>query len=219
MKIHNILASVATGIALLPSVAFAFTPANSATPETLPPVSSSHQAPPLAPNPMAGQNFGVVSQAGVGSTVAYSRAGVIELGGGLSWLSEDKTNRLTITPQVGWFATDNVELSTMLQWELDGVKTRRVTFLVEPSFHLPLAQQLFIFGGLGVGAAYKSEGSVGFALAPRAGFNVLVGRSGILTPSVTWATSTNRAEAAQEGQTLLAVNSRWNLNLGYSVMW
>ena len=219
MKLHNILASLATGIALLPSAAFAFAPANSATPGALPPAQSSHEAPPLAPNPMAGQNFGVVSQAGVGSPVAYSRAGVIELGGGLSWLAEDDTNRLTVTPQVGWFATDNVEISSMLQWELNGITTRRVTFLVEPSFHLPLAQQLFIFAGVGVGAAYKSEGNVGFALAPRAGFNVLVGRSGILTPSVTWATSTNRAEAAEKGQTLLAVNSRWNLNLGYSVMW
>jgi hypothetical protein len=59
---------------------------------------------------------------------------------------------------------------------------------------------------------------MGFAVAPRLGLNMMVGRSGIFTPAFNFNYSTTDAVQTNQG-TLLAVNVSYGLNAGYTVMW
>lgn len=196
---------------------------NVAPTEELPPARSSHDPRPTAPNPLSGRGATLVTQAGTGGPTAYGRAGVLELGGSVAYSGHKDDTLLMVAPSIGWFVANNFELSALVQLNHQQAKGGRestfVTGLVEPSFHLPMMDQLYAFAGMGVGATYINGRDVGFALAPRVGFNAMVGRSGILTPSVAWNTSTNKTVTDSQGQTLLAVSDRWMANIGYSVMW
>ena len=55
-------------------------------------------------------------------------------------------------------------------------------------------------------------------MAPRVGFNILVGRSGVLTPSLSFNWSSNKAVQTAQG-TLLTVATSYGANIGYTVMW
>jgi hypothetical protein len=187
----------------------------------LPPAQSSHDPLPTAPSPVVGRPLLLVRQAGVGGDVSYARGGVMELGGSVSWSKIAGVNALSVAPMLGWFVTDNLELSAILQVQyMHGSDTKTfVTALIEPSLHIPLGYgQAFLFGGLGVGVAYHQGFGSGVAIAPRAGFNILVGRSGILTPSATFNWASNAAEETSTG-VQLAVHTMWGANIGYSVMW
>ena len=58
----------------------------------------------------------------------------------------------------------------------------------------------------------------GFALAPRVGGNFLIGRSGILTPSISYQYTTHDSADTGNG-VLLQVSSAVRANIGYTVMW
>ena len=56
--------------------------------------------------------------------------------------------------------------------------------MLEPSYHLPVSDRLFVFLGIGFGLRYAEDPGVDFALRPKLGVDILVGRSGILKPAV-----------------------------------
>lgn len=187
----------------------------------LPAARSSHDPIPPAPSPIVGRKLTLVHQAGVGGPTAYARNGVLELGGNLSFNMTNRNEMLTVTPAVGYFITDNVELSvltTVNHQRADKVRKTNVTAVFEPSLHLPIVDQLFVFGGLGVGAAYHQSRGTGFALAPRVGVEGLVGRSGVvrLAYNVNW--SSNSARETLDGDRVIAVHTMQGLSVGYSVM-
>lgn len=196
----------------------------------LPPARSSQDPVPTASSPLIGRRLRVVRQAGVGGPTAYARVGVLELGGAVNFTHAGHNTLLSVSPSVGWFLFDNFELSLLTQVSYSRQRTLAtsetaskvvegtyVAALLEPSVHLPLNNQLFILGGVGVGIGYRNHSGVGLAVAPRIGFNILVGRSGILTPSATLTWSSNRVEKI-DGETAVAVATAWSANLGYSVM-
>lgn len=187
----------------------------------LPPAQSSHDPIPPAPSPIVGRSLRLIRQAGIGGTTAYARSGVLELGGNLSFNSASNNVQLSVTPQIGHFITDNLELSLLANVgynQLEGKHKTNVTVVVEPSVHLPIVDQLFVFAGTGVGVAYHQGLGTGVAVAPRIGFNMLVGRSGILTPSFNVNWSSNSALQTSDGQTVVAVHTQLGASLGYSVM-
>ncbi|MBI2897285.1 MAG: hypothetical protein HYY06_27250 [Deltaproteobacteria bacterium] len=163
----------------------------------------------------------IAEGAGVGGTTGYGRAGVLELGGsvGFSWASDFAEIR--VAPQIGWFVVDRVELSaitSMAYINTGGEGSGYVTLLAEPSLHVPMSDVLFGFAGLGLGLAYADGPGTGFAVAPRFGANLLVGRSGVLSPALQAVWST--AGTVQKGQSsLLAVGFSLGLNVGFTVMW
>ncbi|MDQ3031837.1 MAG: hypothetical protein M3Y87_05420 [Myxococcota bacterium] len=167
----------------------------------------------------------IVDQAGVGGTIAYGRQGVIELGGSVGLYWAQHLFQFNVSPQLGVFVTDNFQISAIVDVRYantedgDGNRTDSTafTFLAEPSYHLPVAETLFIFGGLGLGPAYNGL-DAGFALQPRVGVNVLVGRSGIITPSVSLLYNTSGIRQVED-VTLLENSISTALNVGYSVMW
>jgi hypothetical protein len=190
----------------------------------------------------------VVRQAGVGGQVGYGRAGVLELGGSAGLTVSPDFTAVNVSPQIGWFVADNLELSGLVGFthvETDMDSGTLTTALIEPSYHLPFTRTAFGFLGVGMGAAYVSGPGIGFAMAPRLGANLMIGRSGVLTPSLSYQYTTHNAEmvgrsgiltpslswqytthdtmdVATGGDTtgqLLVVSSALRANIGYTVMW
>ena len=56
---------------------------------------------------------GVTEQAGVGGTQAYARAGVLELGGSGGFAAASNYTRFELSPSIGLFLVDNLELSLL----------------------------------------------------------------------------------------------------------
>ncbi|HEY0710937.1 MAG TPA: hypothetical protein VGG33_29310 [Polyangia bacterium] len=198
----------------------------------LPPPRSDHDPRPAVPAASVPAT-GVTQQAGIGGTQAYGRAGVLELGGSGGFSAAPNYTRLELSPSSGLFILDNVEMSLLTAFNYFRVggddnavggptpesSATEFKALIEPSFHIPFSQSAFGFLGLGAGINYVTGGGdAGFALQPRLGGNFLVGRSGVLTPSVTVAYSTVDAIRTQAG-TVLAVQTSYGVNIGYTVMW
>jgi hypothetical protein len=192
----------------------------------LPPPRSDNDPRPPVPAPSVPRT-GITKQAGVGGTQAYGRAGVLELGGSAGFSAADNYTRFELSPSIGLFVLDNVQLSLLGQFNyfniddvggMEGTSATELAALIEPSFHLPFSQVAFGFVGLGAGVGYITEGDAGFALQPRIGANFLIGRSGILTPAFRVNYSTVDAVRTAAG-TVLAVNTSYGLNIGYTVMW
>jgi hypothetical protein len=83
---------------------------------------------------------------------------------------------------------------------------------------------MFGFVGMGIGAAYQHDLGAGMAVAPRIGMDFLVGRSGVLRPSLSYEYTTHDTMAAvgpdgTTSVTLVAISSAMRFNLGYSSMW
>ena len=184
-----------------------------------PPESSNEPRPPVAmPSPPPG---GIVKQAGVGGVTGYGRAGVLELGGFAGMTAASGFTSMNINPTIGWFFADNMQLSAILG--LSHVRTEddsatMVSVLAEPSYHLPFSRSAFGFLGLGLGTAYHQEAGLGFAMAPRIGANFLVGRSGILTPSLSYQYNSHETDE-MAGSTYVVMSTALAANIGYTVMW
>lgn len=231
---HTRTATLATlafaGLSLTSSVAFAQTNSNTGSrpvqlgegsaPQNLPPPRSDNDPQPQVSAPVLPAG-GVVEQAGVGGTTAYGRAGVLELGGNVGFNVASGQTSINIAPTIGWFFADNLQLSGIVNYRyanVGGASAHSLQVLAEPSVHLPFSRTLFGFAGLGMGVSYADGPGAGFALAPRIGLNIAVGRSGILTPALNFAYSTNDVVQTSAGS-LLAVSTSFGANIGYTVMW
>jgi len=233
-------ALLSTIVMITPVAVFADDPADPApgthTPEStaeptpsgqLPPATSDADPAPQVPTPnIPGITGDVVEQAGVGGSTGYARAGVLELGGAAGLTMAQAIRAVNFSPSIGWFLVDNFELSAILDvtnLKAGGDSATLFSALLEPSFHLPFNRSMFGFIGMGVGAAYVSELGAGMAVQPRIGMEFLVGRSGILRPSLAYEYTTHDAMASTEdGQTnvtLVAISSALRFNVGYSAMW
>jgi hypothetical protein len=200
------------------------TPGSTAAPNdgALPTARSDHDEQPEVASPGL-PSGGLVRQAGVGGVVGYGRAGVLELGGSAGFQIASEYRAMNFSPTIGWFIADNFELSAILS--VDNIKIGEAdsatiwSLLAEPSYHVPFNRSLFGFLGLGVGPSYVSALGTGLALAPRVGMNVMVGRSGVLTPSLSYQYSTHDAMTDDDEVTLVAVSSSVRFNIGYTAMW
>jgi hypothetical protein len=168
---------------------------------------------------------GIVEQAGIGGQTGYGRAGVLELGGSAGFRIGDGFSTVNVAPSIGWFVADNLQISAILDIasvDAGDESATVVSALAEPSYHLPFTRGIFGFLGLGVGGSYVTDLGGGFAMAPRLGANFTVGRSGLLTPSVSWQYTTQDVDSVEDeanDTTVVAVSSAVRLNIGYTVMW
>jgi hypothetical protein len=203
------------------------TPGTDAAPTAssdLPAAKSDHDVQPEVASPGLPQG-GIVSQAGVVGVVGYGRAGVLELGGSAGFAFASGYREMNFSPTIGWFLADNLEISAIAS--VANIKTGDESStlwsaLLEPSYHVPFNRTIFGFVGLGAGAAHVSGLGTGFALAPRIGANFMVGRSGVLTPSLTYQYTTIEGEMSDtsaEDVTVVALTSAVRFNVGYTAMW
>jgi len=193
-------------------------------PGALPPPQSSNDAPPPVAQ-AAVTTTGVTEQAGIGGTQAYGRAGVLELGGSFGFTGASNYTSLSINPTIGWFFIDNVELSAIVgvnYSKISSVSNTVMRLLIEPSFHLPLSQTAWAFLGVGAGVASvpnpSGDKTTGFALSPRLGANILVGRSGLFSPALFVDYTSGGSVSTPQG-TVIAVNTAYGVQAGYTVMW
>ena len=183
------------------------------------PERSGRDVPPPADRP--GEPGSVVAQAGVGGEIGYARAGVLELGGSAGFTASADYTSATLTPSIGWFLFDNVQLSALLGLTYIDAGEQDLTLfsmMVEPSYHLSFSDSTFGFFGLGAGGAHVRGAGFGFSAAPRVGASFLVGRSGLITPALSYLYMTHDTRTAPDG-TLLAVSGALSFNVGYTVMW
>ncbi|MDQ3364947.1 MAG: hypothetical protein M3680_05920 [Myxococcota bacterium] len=204
------------------------TPGSTAPPtagENLPtPQSDNDTAPPVASPGATLPPGGIVSQAGIGGVVGYGRAGVLELGGSAGFAFASEYRNISFAPSIGWFLADNLELSAILNISNIKAGDNSQTLwsaLIEPSYHIPLNRSMFAFAGLGVGASHVSGIGTGFALAPRAGMNFMIGRSGVLSPNISYQYTT--IDSGMDGGagtvTVVSLTSAVLFNIGYTAMW
>jgi hypothetical protein len=191
--------------------------------EKLPESQSDHDTQPPVASPTL-PSGGLVSQAGVGGVVGYGRAGVLELGGSAGFTFASDYRNLNISPSIGWFLADNLEISAILSIsniKAGGSSTTLWSAIVEPSYHVPFNRSMFGFVGMGLGASHVSGLGTGFAIAPRLGANFMVGRSGVLTPSLSYQyTTINTDMSGNTGDvTVVALTSALQVNMGYTAMW
>lgn len=184
-----------------------------------PPESTDEPRPPVAlPSPPP---EGIVRQAGVGGPTGYGRAGVLELGGFAGLTAASGFLATNVNPTIGWFFADNMQISAILgisHVRTEGDTATMVSLLAEPSYHLPFNRSVFGFLGLGLGAAYAKDPGFGFAMAPRIGANIMVGRSGVLTPSLSYQYNSHETQE-MEGNNYVVMSTALAANIGYTVMW
>lgn len=189
--------------------------------EKLPESQSDHDVQPPVASPGV-PSGGIVSQAGVGGLIGYGRAGVLELGGSAGFTFASDYRNLTLAPSIGWFLADNLELSAILS--ISNIKagdssTTLWSAILEPSYHIPFNRSMFGFVGMGLGASHVSGLGTGFAVAPRVGMNFMVGRSGVLTPSLSYQYTTIDTGMGGSNTTVVALTSAVQANVGYTAMW
>jgi hypothetical protein len=191
-------------------------------PSELPPSKSDNDVQPEVASPGV-PSGGFVSQAGVGGVVGYGRAGVLELGGSAGFAFASEYRNINISPTIGWFLADNFEISAIASIanikQGDSSSSTLWSALLEPSYHLPFNRTVFGFLGLGAGAAHVSGLGTGFAVAPRIGANLMIGRSGVLTPSLSYQYTTISTDMSDSEVTVVALTSAVMLNVGYTAMW
>jgi hypothetical protein len=208
------------------TVAPGTTPGSTAAPTApsdLPPSQSDHDVQPEVASPGLPASGGIVSQAGVGGMIGYGRAGVLELGGSAGFAFASDYRSINFAPTMGWFLADNFEISAILSIanikQGDAASSTLWSAILEPSYHIPFNRSVFGFLGLGAGAAHVSGLGTGFAVAPRVGANMMVGRSGVLTPSVSYQYTTINTDMSAGNVTVVALTSAVMFNIGYTAMW
>jgi hypothetical protein len=182
------------------------------------------EAPRPEPNPtppgVDGVDTGIHRQAGTGSSIAFAEAGVVEIGGAGSFDTSSAGTVVALRPSIGWFFIDNFAVSAILEMRYakpDMAESVTAFGLFgEPSFHLPVSKRTLPFLGVGFGVAYNEE-DVGFAMRPRLGVDLLIGRSGVLRPALDFTWSTTDI-VTRGGETLVGVKSALGVSFGYHVM-
>lgn len=157
----------------------------------------------------------------------YGQLGTFELGASAGLTLASNLRDVSFSPSLGYFVSDTFEVSGILGVTNIAAGNESSTVfsaMVEPSFHFATSRDVFAFVGMGAGAAYVSPLGTALAVAPRAGFNVLVGKSGVLTPSLSYEytmhdTMSVKLPDGTTDVTLLAVSSQLRANIGYSVIW
>jgi hypothetical protein len=147
---------------------------------------------------------------------AYGQKGAVELGGsvGLNWTND--AFGLDLSPTVGYFIMDRVELSALLRisyedqedddGERESVKSGALIF--EPSYHLPVREEVFVLAGLGMGIGHDDE-EFDFEIIPRVGLNIGIDLVGVVTPSLKMPILIDND----------GTSAGLGLEVGYSVVW
>jgi opacity protein-like surface antigen len=147
---------------------------------------------------------------------AYGQKGAVELGGsiGMNWTND--AFALDLSPSVGYFMLDRVELSALLRVTYEDQKNdngdresvKSGALIVEPSYHLPVREEVFVLAGLGFGVGHDDE-DFDLEFIPRVGLNIGIDLVGVVTPSVKMPILIDND----------GTSAGLGLEVGYSVVW
>ena len=168
--------------------------------------------------------------AGVGSSVSYAERGVGEFGGSATFALTNNVLSFSADPTLGYFLWDNIQASAILGFRhltLDDESSNRFSLMVEPSVHVPINEGLFWVVGGGTGLALGDDVDddpqveAGWILAPRAGVQLMVGRSGLVNFGARYSAILSSVSAdldELEGVAILAFANTFDIQAGYTVM-
>ena len=170
--------------------------------------------------------------AGVGSSVAYAERGVGEFGGSAAFALSNNLISLSADPMIGYYLWDNMELSGIVgvrHLTLEDDSSNRFSLTLEPSLHVPINEGVFWNVGLGNGIALGDDVDddpqveAGYLLAPRAGIQLMVGRSGLVNVGARYSAifsslDANLSPTVDQGMAVLAFANTFDIQAGYTVM-
>lgn len=196
-------------------------------PEPLPPPQPAANPGPPVPPPALAERGGPRVDDAAAAALGYAQVGVLELGGSAGLSLAQDIRAVNFSPSIGRFLSDHFELSAILDVTNLKVGEHSATLwsaLAEPSFHFPFESPVFGFVGMGLGVAYVDELGAAMAVAPRLGIDVLIGRTGILRPSLSYVYTTHDATNGTDANgntdvTLVAISSALRFNIGYLKTW
>lgn len=180
----------------------------------LPPPVEPAIAPATTPAPV-----GVVDQNPAGEPVFAK--GMREVGASAGLMMSAKFRTLSIAPQIGWFFSDNMELSAVFSLtnvEADEQSATTYAAIAEPAYHVPIGGSAFGFLGMGVGAAYIDTIGLGLAIVPRLGAKIRIGEKGVLVPSLQYS-YISRSQMSETEVGTSSLTSAMMMNIGYSAIW
>jgi len=179
------------------------------------------EAYPQAPR-SGGFSESIKEQSGVGSANAYGKAGVLEVGGSLGFISASKFTQFNVAPTMGWFFSDNLEISGIFSFNYASLGSNSTVYwsaLAEPSYHYPFTNTIFGFLGVGAGFSYINNMGVGLALVPRVGANFLIGRSGVLSPALFVSYNSLGTVPLGDGSSALALDTLYGMSVSLTTLW
>jgi hypothetical protein len=184
-----------------------------ATPDPAPPV------PTVLEHAPRESRVTVVEQAGVGGPLSYGSATVLEVGGSGSLSMAGKHLYLRMAPYVAWFVLDGLSLSYVHEIYVTKQDARyRVATapMLAASVHFRVTDRLLVSTGPEFGALYNGD-EWGVLGRIRLGLDILVGRSGVLHPSIygAWA-SADTIDAA--GTTVFGQHLSLGFDIAYGAM-
>ncbi len=180
---------------------------------------------PAAPAPVVSGDAIVVPSAA--PIAGYGHEGTFEAGASAGLAIGQGSQGFSVTPSIGKFIGDNFAMTAMMDVTTlfaGGASATSVAALIEPSLHVPFKPTMSGFIGMGIGASYVSPLGTAIAVAPHLGMNILIGKSGILRPSLTYMYTTHdpMAAAGKDGTTnvtYVAIASAVRFNIGYLKAW
>lgn len=165
--------------------------------------------PPIPPNP-----YDPPSQ--------LTEAGQLELGVALGLWVGDGVHDVAVTPSVGRFVADNLELAATFgvsHSKDEGTTATVWSALVEPSYHVPLNPFAFGVLGMAAGVAYQDALGVQLMVAPRVGLEVALSRHHIVSTALAYSYLTHSAAQGRDNASLVALTSALRITLAYAVRW
>lgn len=122
---------------------------------------------------------------------AYSKQGTFEAGGSIGASITSNTSTVTASPTAGYFIADRIELSARFNFayartEMDNglnESAKSGALIFEPSYHLPLSDDLLAVGGVGIGGGYDGS-NLDFEVIPVVGLDVVTSRANVITPEL-----------------------------------
>lgn len=122
----------------------------------------------------------------------YASKGTLDAGGSVGVSITDSAATVSATPTVGYFIADRIQIAAQLTLAYERVEdaetdttssSTSIAATLEPSYHLPLSDDLLLAGGLGLGGGYDGE-HPDFEVVPRVGLDVVTDRANVITPSI-----------------------------------
>ena len=151
-----------------------------------------------------------------------TEAGQLDVGVGVGLWIADGVHDVAVTPMIGRFVADNLELAATfgVSHSKDAQASATIwSALIEPSYHLPLNP--FAFGVLGMAAGVAYQGTLGASLmvAPRVGLELALSRHHLISTSLAYSYITHSAAQGRDNHALVALTSALRITLGYAIRW
>lgn len=175
----------------------------------------------LLPAVAVAEDAATVAHSLPGAERAYGEKWSREAGVSAGLMAAPGVYAATISPQFGWFIADHLEISTILSLtRIDaGMDSATVaTAILEPSYHYEIDRRTQMFAGIGFGFAYLSDQGHGATYTVRGGMQFLVGRRGVLAPTISYELRTQEEKLAAHSLAYLATHNALRLNFGYTAI-